>query len=213
MNLCSDGLQTHSHRHRHNTSYSLFPVKDRSSLLFLSLSIHAWSLFVTLFFSVHIIMSGRQISTTAIVGPSVYLPTRKDSLCYNRLISLPPRTLISSQLKIETIKAVGGVTLLALWHVHFSQPPHSHTPTPPPQIAAWPWQVQSAVVCTDLEGWQPDRLSWDITVSSLTPDFYLLKRLMCFTCLCKSVFVHVLNWAYRGRSNVCKRRGMKKKVL
>lgn len=54
-----------------------------------------------------IIMSGRQISTTAIVGPSVYLLTRKDSLCYSRLISLPPRTLISSQLKIETIIAVG----------------------------------------------------------------------------------------------------------
>lgn len=53
-----------------------------------------------------IIMSGRQISTTAIVGPSVYLPTRKDSLCYNRLISLASRDLISSQLKIETIIGV-----------------------------------------------------------------------------------------------------------
>ncbi len=40
--------------------------------------------------SAHIIMSGRQISTTAIVGPSVYLLSRKDSLCCNRLISLPP---------------------------------------------------------------------------------------------------------------------------
>merc|ERR1712035_56051 len=66
---------------------------------------------VSLRLSVHIIMSGRQISTMAIVGPSVYLLTREDSLCYNRLISLPPRTLISSRLKIETIIAVGGVTL------------------------------------------------------------------------------------------------------
>lgn len=52
-------------------------------------------------------MSGRQISTIVIVGPSVYLVARKDSLCYSRLISLAPRTLISSQLKIEAIIAVG----------------------------------------------------------------------------------------------------------
>lgn len=56
--------------------------------------------------SLRIITSGRQISTVSIVGRSVYLLTRKDSLCYNRLISLTPRALISSQLKIETIIAV-----------------------------------------------------------------------------------------------------------
>lgn len=70
--------------------------------------------FISLLLSLHIIMSGRQISTVAIVGPCVYLLTRKDSLYYNRLISLPPRTLISSQMKIETIRAVGGTTFLAL---------------------------------------------------------------------------------------------------
>lgn len=76
--------------------------------------------------SLHIIMSGRHISTMAIVGPSVYLLTRKDSLCYNRLISLPPRTLISSQLRIETIIAVGGGGTVFRTVVSW---PHS-TPTP-----------------------------------------------------------------------------------
>lgn len=116
--------------------------------------------------SVHIIMSGRQISTMAIVGPSVYLHTRRDSLCYNKLISLPPRTSISSQLKIETIIAVGGVTLVALSRVHRSPPP--------PQTANWPWRVRSAMGCADFEGWQTDKLSYQITVSSLLRRVFLL---------------------------------------
>lgn len=91
----------------------------------------------------------------AIVGPSVYLLTRKDSLCYNRLISLPPRTLISPQMKIETIMAVGGATRLAPWHVCCSPPPPP--PHRPPKLQR-PWQVQSVMGCTDSEGWRTDEL-------------------------------------------------------
>lgn len=83
-----------------------------------------WCSLLALYQPLHIIMSGRQLSTVVIVGPSVYLLTRKDSLCYNRLISLPLRTLISSQLKIETIRAVGGATFLVLQHA-------CHSPSPP----------------------------------------------------------------------------------
>lgn len=91
--------------------YTFFVSGDWSSLLALSLGLVCLFHSVSFLLSVHIIMSGRQISTMAIVGPSVYLLTRKDSLCYNTLISLPPRTSISPQMKIETIIAVGGATL------------------------------------------------------------------------------------------------------
>lgn len=109
-----------------------FQVKDWSPL---PTSVPSLSIILFLsWFSVHIIMSGRQISTMAIAGSSVYLLTRKDSLCYNRLISLPPRILILSQLKIETIIAFGKGG-----QFYHSPPPH--------KTAEWPWQVQSAECC------------------------------------------------------------------
>lgn len=91
-------------------------------------------------------MSGRQISTSAIVGPSVYLPTRKDSLCYNRLKSLASRDLISSQLKIEAIIGVcrGG------------EEPFQHSPHR--SAAPNPNRRADLGRCTrlkaDFEGWQ-----------------------------------------------------------
>lgn len=100
-------------------------------------------------------LSGKQISTTAIVGPSVYLPTRKDSLCYTRLISVALRTLILSHLKIETIIAVGCWG--ALWRVHRSPPPKQQS-----DLGGCIRQSN------DFEGWQME-LSWHITVSSYLP--------------------------------------------
>lgn len=91
----------------------------RENISYLSGRVRSVSVPVILFVSLpslRIITSGRQISSVSIVGRSVYLLTRKDSLRYNRLISLTPRALISSQLKIETIIAVckGGGGILAL---------------------------------------------------------------------------------------------------
>lgn len=139
--------------------------------------------------SVHIIMSGRQISTVAIVGPSVYLLTRKDSLCYNRLISLPPRTFISSPLKIETIIAVGGGGGGQFKHC-------SHVRHPPPQTAEWPWQVQSA-----------KRWLWRMTNGALIAYYCVIsssqfllsvgemdvRHISVYICVCSCV----LNWVTR----------------
>lgn len=125
-------------------------------------------------------MNDRQISTVGIVDPSVYLLTRKDSLCYNRLISLPSRTLISSQMKIETIIAFwwgnifSTVTHLPLSTTHLKQ--------------RWPWQVRSVIGCADF--WRmTSRQAFIACHSDISSLICLLcvGEMLCFICLCLSL--------------------------
>lgn len=143
--------------------------------------------------SPRIITSGRQISTVSIVGRSVYLLTRKDSLCYNRLISLPPRALISSQPKIETIIAVckGGGGILAL-----------SSALPQPQII----RLTLAGAAGSALTLKNEKLSQHITMSSLPPGVLSLKERRASYL---SVYLCLTMCASPTPKSLCKRRSRK----
>lgn len=100
--------------------------------------------------SAHIMMSGGHISTVAIVGPSVCLLTKEDSLSYNRLMPPPPKdsNLISNENRSNHSFA-GGVMGFALEHTSKSLHPLHHLKQQQSDLGRWRQQWDALTLKDD----------------------------------------------------------------